>query len=88
MAEVVAAGTELNAYAAEIADCTRCRLAEGRTQVVFGVGNPEADLMFVGEAPGFHEDKQGSRSSARRGSSSTSCWAESTCPARTCTSRT
>jgi DNA polymerase len=55
----VAAGTELNAYAAEIAGCTRCRLAEGRTQVVFGVGNPDADLMFVGEAPGFHEDKQG-----------------------------
>ena len=52
-------GTALNAYAAEIADCTRCRLAEGRTQVVFGIGNPEADLMFVGEAPGFHEDKQG-----------------------------
>ncbi len=39
--------------------CTRCRLAEGRTQVVFGVGDPNADLMFVGEAPGFHEDKQG-----------------------------
>ena len=55
----MAAGTELNAYAAEIAGCTRCRLAEGRTQVVFGVGNPDADLMFVGEAPGFHEDKQG-----------------------------
>jgi DNA polymerase len=55
----VAAGTELSAYAAEIAGCTRCRLAEGRTQVVFGVGNPEAELMFVGEAPGFHEDKQG-----------------------------
>jgi len=55
----VAAGTELDRYAAEIAGCTRCRLAEGRTQVVFGIGNPEADLMFVGEAPGFHEDKQG-----------------------------
>ena len=50
---------ELEAYAAETAGCTRCRLAETRTQVVFGVGNPEADLMFVGEAPGFHEDKQG-----------------------------
>jgi uracil-DNA glycosylase family 4 len=49
----------LAAYAAQIADCTRCRLAQGRTQVVFGVGSPEADLMFVGEAPGFHEDKQG-----------------------------
>jgi uracil-DNA glycosylase len=55
----VAAGNALDAYAAQIAGCTNCRLAEGRTQVVFGVGNPEADLMFVGEAPGFHEDKQG-----------------------------
>jgi uracil-DNA glycosylase family 4 len=53
------AAAELDAYAQQIAGCTRCRLAEGRTQVVFGVGNPEADLMFVGEAPGFHEDKQG-----------------------------
>jgi DNA polymerase len=43
----------------EAAGCTRCRLSEGRTQVVFGVGDPNADLMFVGEAPGFHEDKQG-----------------------------
>ena len=49
----------LEAYAAETAGCTRCRLAQGRTQVVFGAGNPRADLMFVGEAPGFHEDKQG-----------------------------
>ena len=49
----------LAAYADEIAACTRCRLAQGRTQVVFGAGNPHADLMFVGEAPGFHEDKQG-----------------------------
>jgi DNA polymerase len=37
----------------------RCALAQGRTQVVFGAGPPDADLMFVGEAPGFHEDKQG-----------------------------
>ena len=50
---------ELAAYATETADCTRCALAAGRTQVVFGVGDPAADLMFVGEAPGFHEDKQG-----------------------------
>jgi uracil-DNA glycosylase len=49
----------LEAYATETAGCTRCRLAQGRTQVVFGSGNPHADLMFVGEAPGFHEDKQG-----------------------------
>ena len=45
--------------AAEAATCTRCRLAKGRTQVVYGVGNPDADLMFIGEGPGFHEDKQG-----------------------------
>jgi DNA polymerase len=51
--------TALEAYAAETSGCTRCRLAQGRTQVVFGVGDPDADLMFVGEAPGFHEDKQG-----------------------------
>jgi uracil-DNA glycosylase len=50
---------ELEAYAAAAASCTRCRLAQSRTQVVFGSGNPRADLMFVGEAPGFHEDKQG-----------------------------
>ncbi|HEX2293572.1 MAG TPA: uracil-DNA glycosylase [Gaiellaceae bacterium] len=46
-------------FADRVSGCTRCRLAQGRTQVVFGVGDPEADLMFVGEAPGFHEDKQG-----------------------------
>jgi uracil-DNA glycosylase family 4 len=39
--------------------CTLCPLSEGRTQVVFGNGNADADLMFVGEAPGFHEDQQG-----------------------------
>ena len=43
----------------EALTCTKCRLAGGRTQVVFGVGHPTADLMFIGEAPGFHEDKQG-----------------------------
>ena len=45
--------------AGEAAGCTKCRLANGRTQVVFGVGDPHADVMFIGEAPGFHEDKQG-----------------------------
>lgn len=44
---------------AEALACTRCPLARGRTQVVFGVGDPNASLMFVGEAPGFHEDRQG-----------------------------
>ena len=55
----MAAVTELHAYGEEVAGCTRCALAGGRTQVVFGSGDPAADLMFVGEAPGFHEDKQG-----------------------------
>jgi uracil-DNA glycosylase family 4 len=51
--------TELEAVAAEAAGCTRCRLHQSRTQVVFGQGDPHADLMFVGEAPGFQEDRQG-----------------------------
>jgi uracil-DNA glycosylase family 4 len=51
--------TELETVAAEAAGCTRCRLHQSRTQVVFGQGDPHADLMFVGEAPGFHEDRQG-----------------------------
>jgi uracil-DNA glycosylase family 4 len=50
---------ELAVLADSVAGCTKCRLAQGRTQVVFGSGHPHADLMFVGEAPGFHEDKQG-----------------------------
>ncbi len=45
--------------AAEASHCTRCGLARGRTQVVYGTGHPNADLMFIGEGPGFHEDKQG-----------------------------
>jgi DNA polymerase len=51
--------TRLEELNREASGCERCRLAETRTQVVFGVGNPDAELMFVGEAPGFHEDKQG-----------------------------
>ncbi|MEP6644074.1 MAG: uracil-DNA glycosylase [Acidobacteriaceae bacterium] len=44
----------------DIGDCTRCPLhAQGRKQIVFGVGNPNADLMFIGEAPGADEDKKG-----------------------------
>ena len=43
----------------EIGDCTRCRLHEGRTNLVFGEGNPRARLVFVGEGPGFEEDQQG-----------------------------
>jgi len=43
----------------EIGECTRCKLHKGRTNLVFGVGNPRARLMFVGEAPGEDEDKKG-----------------------------
>jgi DNA polymerase len=57
--DATARALELRAYADETAACVKCRLSATRTQVVFGVGNPDADLMFVGEAPGFHEDKQG-----------------------------
>jgi DNA polymerase len=51
-----AALAELGAVAAA---CTRCRLSEGRTTVVFGDGAADADLVFVGEGPGHHEDLQG-----------------------------
>ncbi len=57
--DATARASTLRDYADATAGCTRCALAEGRTQVVFGAGHPDADLMFVGEAPGFHEDKQG-----------------------------
>ncbi len=49
----------LEEAAREASTCERCRLAQGRTQVVYGVGSPSADLMFIGEGPGYHEDKQG-----------------------------
>ncbi len=63
MGAAAAAATDaaraLAAYRDEVAGCTRCPLAKGRTQVVFGAGSPAAELMLVGEAPGFHEDRQG-----------------------------
>jgi DNA polymerase len=43
----------------DLGDCQRCRLAPARTNIVFGSGNPDAELVFVGEAPGFDEDQQG-----------------------------
>jgi len=55
----VADGEDLTAFADLIANCRACRLAEGRSVVVFGSGNPDADVMFVGEAPGAEEDRQG-----------------------------
>ncbi len=51
--------SQLEELARVASSCTRCALAESRTQVVFGAGNPCADVMFVGEAPGYHEDRLG-----------------------------
>jgi DNA polymerase len=54
-----AADLSLIAYGDVVAGCEQCALSQTRTQVVFGSGSPTAELMFVGEAPGYHEDKQG-----------------------------
>ncbi|MGI9608886.1 MAG: uracil-DNA glycosylase [Acidimicrobiia bacterium] len=51
--------TRLRLLEKEASACINCRLHEGRTTVVFGDGNPEADLMFIGEGPGQHEDEKG-----------------------------
>jgi uracil-DNA glycosylase family 4 len=51
--------TRLEELARTAAACTRCRLSAGRTHVVFADGDPDADLMFIGEGPGYHEDVQG-----------------------------
>jgi uracil-DNA glycosylase len=57
--DAVARAHDLGALAEQVACCTRCPLHATRTQAVFGAGHPDADLLFVGEAPGFHEDQQG-----------------------------
>lgn len=49
----------LDVIQTDLGECTRCVLHEKRTHLVFGVGNPNADLMFIGEGPGFEEDRQG-----------------------------
>lgn len=51
--------TNLQPIRDEIGDCKRCELSKGRLNIVFGLGNPKAQLMFVGEAPGADEDKTG-----------------------------
>ena len=57
--DATARAEALAAYATDTAGCVRCPLSETRMQVVFGSGNPDAELMLVGEAPGFHEDQGG-----------------------------
>ena len=55
----LAEARSLEEVRAALGECTRCRLHEGRTQIVFGDGDPDADLMFVGEGPGEQEDLRG-----------------------------
>jgi DNA polymerase len=57
--DLAPAGDTLEKIREDIGDCRRCRLHEHRTQIVFGVGNPQAKLVFVGEGPGADEDAQG-----------------------------
>ena len=52
-------GARLRAVREEVGDCRRCKLSRGRHSIVFGQGNPDARLMFIGEAPGAEEDEQG-----------------------------
>jgi uracil-DNA glycosylase family 4 len=55
----IATGETLDTIREDIGDCQRCKLAPTRTTIVFGSGNPNAELVFVGEAPGYEEDQQG-----------------------------
>lgn len=56
---LVIPGDTLDEIRRELGDCKRCKLCNGRTQIVYGSGNPRAELVFVGEGPGEEEDKQG-----------------------------
>jgi DNA polymerase len=55
----VEAKTQLAEIAREVAACTACALAKTRTKTVPGDGSPQAEILFIGEAPGYHEDQQG-----------------------------
>src|SRR2546423_13694198 len=59
VSEAPVRAAELDRRTAEWQGCQKRTLARTRTQVVVGSGHPDADLMFVGEAPGYHEDRQG-----------------------------
>src|SRR5579871_5545767 len=58
-AEPAAPVEEWDTLRAAVVNCSACGLDKTRTQTVFGVGNRQAELMIIGEAPGFHEDQQG-----------------------------
>jgi len=57
--EVIIADETLESIRTDIGNCTRCTLSEKRTNIVFGTGDPKARLVFVGEGPGYEEDKSG-----------------------------
>ncbi len=57
--ETVIANRQLAGVRDELGDCLRCKLSQTRKTIVFGSGNPNADLVFVGEGPGADEDEQG-----------------------------
>lgn len=59
MQRVVAPEIDIGSVRSQALGCTRCRLSESRTQVVWAGGSLDSDVMFIGEAPGFHEDQQG-----------------------------
>jgi len=59
MVEPVTDGIEWSELRSNVAQCSRCPLHQSRTQTVFGVGNPDADWMIIGEAPGAEEDRRG-----------------------------
>ena len=65
--DALARADALTAYAAETAGCVRCALSATRNRVVFGSGDPDADLMLVGEAPGFQEDQVGAQFAGQAG---------------------
>lgn len=58
-AQVAPCSPNWDSLRAAVTNCTACSLSKTRTQTVFGVGNPQAKLMIIGEAPGFYEDQQG-----------------------------
>jgi len=59
MPQLTGSRVDIDSIRSQALSCTRCRLSESRTQVVWAGGNLDSDVMFIGEAPGFHEDQQG-----------------------------
>ncbi len=59
MPQLTGSRVDIDSIRSQALSCTRCRLSESRTQVVWAGGNLDSDVMFIGEGPGFHEDRQG-----------------------------